>query len=100
MANIDKIAIGGAEMRPPVDVCRDHFPNSRNWQEPWIEPQVYVTQNQDINLDISSWYVDHKNNVLSITLKNEESSIHGIVVPPRVNLDLSKVKDIINEILK
>lgn len=87
-------------MRPSVDVCRDHFPNSRPWQEPWMETPNYVKYEADVHLDISSWYVDHENNVLSLTFKNEEPSIHGIVIPPRVNLDLSKVKDIINEILK
>ncbi|AFN37315.1 hypothetical protein [Vibrio phage TCU-VP03-AIR1] len=102
MANVDKFAIGGAEMRPEIgDVCRDHFPTSRNWHEDWNTTAInYVKYERDIHLDISSWYVDAENNVLSITLKNEEPSIHGMIVPPRVCLDLTKVREIITEILK
>lgn len=88
MANVDKIEISSAEMR--TDFSR----------ELGIDEIRYVKYERDIQLDISSWYVDHDNNVLSLTFKNEEPSIHGIVIPPRVELNLSKVKEIITEILK
>ncbi|UNA01984.1 hypothetical protein PVA8_295 [Vibrio phage PVA8] len=88
MANVDKFAIGGAEMRPESgDVCRDHFPNSRFGVGEFgtvTLQTVYVNQ-----IDITSWSVDRNNNKLLVTSGDK-----------MVVLDLDKVKQIITEILK